>query len=103
MFRTNLFTNQIYELDFASVPLEVDEYITDYIFEFGTVKAGFTQVEAPFVFVEVNNYLADGREFINYTEVTGNYKEIIVSANSSWKTIIYNKTLKPVKLPKTGN
>lgn len=103
VFRTNLFTNQIYELDFSSVPLQVDEYITDYIFEFGTVKAGFTQVEAPFVFVEVNNYLADGREFVNYTEVRGNYKEIVISANSSWKTIIYNKTLKPVKLPKTGN
>lgn len=103
VFRTNLFTNQIYELDFSNVPLQLDEYITDYIFEFGTVKAGFTQVEAPFVFVEVNNYLADGREFVNYTEVTGNYEEIIVSANSSWKTIIYNKTLKPVKLPKTGN
>lgn len=103
VFRSGLFTNQVYELDFSQIPLQVDEYITDYIFDFGTVKAGFSQVEAPFAFVKVNNYLASGREFINYTEVSGNYDEITVSANDSWKTIIYNYSLKPVKLPKTGN
>ena len=102
VFRENLFTNQNYELDFTSLNLQIDEYITDYIFEFGTVKAGFSQVESPFIFVRVNKYLKDGREFVNFTEVKGYYNEILVSATDSWKTIIYNKTIKPVKYPKTG-
>ena len=102
VFRDNLFTNQNYELDFTTINLQIDEYITDYIFEFGTVKAGFSQVESPFIFVKVNKYLKDGREFVNFTEVKGYYNEILVSATDSWKTIIYNKTIKPVKYPKTG-
>ena len=102
LFKDNLFTNKNYELDFTSIPLQADEYITDYIFEFGTVKAGFSQVEAPFIFVKVNNFLNDGTEFVNYTEVMGYYYEIKVTATDSWKTTIYNKTIKPVKLPKTG-
>ncbi len=102
LFRDDLFTSNMYELNFETIPLQVDEYITDYIFEFGTVKAGFKEVQAPFAFVRVNNYLKDGSDFINYTEVMGEYNKIIVSANCSWRTIIYNKTLPIVKLPKTG-
>ncbi len=101
VFKDNLFTNQNYELDFTTVALQTDEYITDFIFEFGTVKAGFSQVESPFIFVKVNNYLKNGTEFINYTEVQGYYNQIKITATDSWKTTIYNYTL-PVKLPKTG-
>lgn len=101
VFRDNLFTNQNYELDLSTVALQRDEYITDFIFEFGTVKAGFSQVEAPFIFVKVNNYLKNGTEFINYTEVQGYYNEIKITATDSWRTTIYNYTL-PIKLPKTG-
>ena len=102
VFRDNLFTNQNYELDLSTVALQRDEYITDFIFEFGTVKAGFSQVESPFIFVKVNNYLKNGTEFINYTEVQGYYNEIKITATDSWKTTIYNYTLS-IKLPKTGN
>ncbi len=102
VFRDNLFTNQNYELDLSTIALQRDEYITDFIFEFGTVKAGFSQVESPFIFVKVNNYLKNGTEFINYTEVQGYYNTIKITATDSWKTTIYNYTL-PVKLPKTGN
>ena len=102
VFRDNLFTNQNYELDLSTVALQRDEYITDFIFEFGTVKAGFSQVESPFIFVKENNYLKNGTEFINYTEVQGYYNEIKITATDSWKTTIYNYTLS-IKLPKTGN
>lgn len=98
----NLFTTQIYELDFTNVPLQRDEYITDIVFEFGTVEAGFTQVQAPFIYTQINNYLKDGTEIMNYTEVFGFYNNYKVSGNSSWKTLIFNKTLPIVKLPKTG-
>lgn len=101
VFRDNLFTNQNYELDLSTVALQKDEYITDFIFEFGTVKAGFSQVEAPFIFVKVNNYLKNGTEFVNYTEVQGYYNTVKITATDSWKTTIYNYTL-PIKLPKTG-
>ena len=102
VFKDNLFTNQNYELDLSTVALQRDEYITDFIFEFGTVKAGFSQLESPFIFVKVNNYLKNGTEFVNYTEVQGYYNEIKITATDSWKTTIYNYTL-PIKLPKTGN
>ena len=39
---------------------------------------------------------------MNYTEVFGFYNNYKVSGNSSWKTLIFNKTLPKVKLPKTG-
>ena len=95
-------THTFCHLDLSTIALQRDEYITDFIFEFGTVKAGFSQVESPFIFVKVNNYLKNGTEFINYTEVQGYYNTIKITATDSWKTTIYNYTL-PVKLPKTGN
>lgn len=98
----NLFTTQVYELDFSNIALQSDEYITDIVFEFGTVEAGFTQVQAPFIYTKVNNYLKDGTEIMNYTEAFGFYNNYKVSGNSSWKTLIFNKTLPKVKLPKTG-
>ena len=98
----NLFTTQVYELDFTNIALQRDEYITDIVFEFGTVEAGFTQVQAPFIYTKVNNYLKDKTEIINYTEVFGFYNNYKVSGNSSWKTLIFNKTLPIVKIPKTG-
>ncbi len=101
VFKDNLFTSQNYELDFTTVPLQIDEKITDVFFEFGTVRAGFSQVEAPFIFVKVKNYLNNGHEFINYTDVGGYYNEIHISGDDSWKTTIYNKRV-PEKLPKTG-
>ena len=98
----NLFTTQVYELDFTNVPLQKDEYITDIIFEFGRVESGFTQVQAPFMFVRVNNYLKDNTEIVNYTEAFGFYNLTKVSGNSVWRTRIFNKTLPKIKLPKTG-
>ena len=92
---------KVYELDFTAIPLQRDEFITDIVFEFGTVQAGFTQVEAPFMFVKINNYLKDKTEIINYTEVFGFYNNYKVSGNSSWRTTIFNKS-EPIKLPKTG-
>lgn len=98
----NLFTTKVYELDFTNIALQRDEYITDIVFEFGTVEAGFTQIQAPFIYTKVNNYLKDGLEIMNYTEVFGFYNNYKVSGNSKWKTLIFNKTLPIVKLPKTG-
>ena len=102
LIANNLFTNQVYELDFTNVPLQRDEYITDVVFEFGRVEAGFTQVQAPFMFTQVNNYLADRTEIVNYTEVFGFYNRYKVTAESVWRTLIFNKTLPKIKLPKTG-
>ena len=101
LMKDNLFSTQVYELDFTAIPLQRDEFITDIVFEFGTVQAGFTQVEAPFMFVKINNYLKDKTEIINYTEVFGFYNNYKVSGNSSWRTTIFNKS-EPIKLPKTG-
>ena len=76
--------------------------VTDIAFEFGTVGAGFSEVQAPFIYTKVNNYLKDGTEIMNYTEVFGFYNNYKVTGNSSWRTLIFNKTLPKIKLPKTG-
>ena len=54
------------------------------------------------MFTQVNPYLADRTEIVNYTEVFGFYNRFKVSAESVWRTLIFNKTLPKIKLPKTG-
>ena len=66
---------------------------------FGTVKAGFCQVSAPQIYVNVLKHLQNGYEFVNRCDVGGKYGSEWVVGASSWKTVIYAP---PGKLPRTG-
>lgn len=89
-------------IDFTKVELEEDEYITDYKVEFGTVMEGFEAVEKPFIFCKVLPTVKAEDKWINYTSLTGNYKEHELEDKAEWPTISYSKKLEVKKLPRTG-
>lgn len=97
-------TTQNNTIDFTTVALEKDEYITEYRLCFGHVKSGFTQIEAPKLTVKVNEDLANGKIFVNDTYVTATYKETDLRDEDDVHTVVYKKTpIEPEKeLPKTG-
>ena len=83
----------------AALGLRNDEYITSFTLVFGTVKAGFAEVEKPQVYTTVNMGLANGYQFANKVDVGGKYGSEWVIGNSTWVTTTYAQ---PVKLPRTG-
>ena len=89
-------------IDFTKVNLEEDEYITDYKVEFGTVMPGFEAVEKPFIFAKVLPTVKPEDRWVNYTSLTGNYKEHELEDKAEWPTISYGKKLEIKKLPRTG-
>lgn len=103
LFKDNLDSENIYELDFNNIELKENEYITEFEFRFGTVKPDFHEIEPPIVYVNVLDGLKNGYTFTNNTKVFGNYLEEYVEDYDKWTTIIYNREVKLNKeLPKTG-
>jgi hypothetical protein len=91
--------NNVIDCRNAALGLANDEYITGFTLFFGTVKAGFSIVTAPQVYVTVNNGLANGYEFGNKVDVGGKYGSEWVVGASRWVV----KTVAPtVKMPRTG-
>ena len=89
-------------IDFTKLEFAEDEYITDYKVEFGTVMAGFEAIEKPFIFAKVLPTVKADDRWVNYTSLTGNYKEHELEDKADWPTISYVKELKIKKLPRTG-
>jgi uncharacterized repeat protein (TIGR01451 family) len=90
--------NNVIDCSNASLGLKSDEFITSFSCIFGTVKAGFAQVEIPQVYVKVLANLQHGFEFANKADAGGKYLGEWVISNSTSLTKTYN----PQKLPKTG-
>jgi hypothetical protein len=78
-----------------------DEFVTSFTLIFGTVKAGFAQVEPPKIYVKVLDSLPNGYEFANQCDVGGKYFGEWVAGRSAWITRIFNPK-PPAKLPRTG-
>ena len=89
-------------IDFTTVELTENEYITDFKVEFGTVMPGFEAVEKPFIFAKVLPTVQPEDRWINYTSLTGNYEEHELEDKAEWPTISYGKELEIKKLPRTG-
>lgn len=100
----NISTRKSYTLDAspAALRLAANEYVTEIMFVFGTVRAGFAQVEAPRIYCDVLSGLPHEYRFVNNTDVGGLYGGIWVMAVDRWVTVVYGKT-PPKTLPKTGN
>lgn len=98
----NLSTMKNYSLDAspAALGLASNEYVTDFMFVFGTVKAGFAQVDAPYIFCQTNSWLNNGYQFANRTDVGGLHGGQWIMATDRWVTTIYKAGVP--KLPKTG-
>lgn len=92
-------TNNVIDCRNAALGLAGDEYVTSFTLLFGTVKAGFCQVEQPQIYMTVNNGLPNGYQFANKADVGGRYGNEWVVGNSTWLTTIYAQ---PIKMPRTG-
>ena len=98
----NLSTGKVYVLDArpAVLGLAANEHVTEVMFVFGNVKAGFAQVETPYIYAAARSGLANNSGIANVADVGGLYNGQWIQAVSRWLTTVYTKTT--VKLPKTG-
>ena len=98
----NLSTGKTYVLDArpAVLGLAANERVTEVMFVFGNVKAGFAQVETPYIYATARSGLANNASVVNVADVGGLYNGQWIQAVSRWLTTVYTKTT--VKLPKTG-
>lgn len=91
------------EVSFKTAELEDDEFITEYEFRFGTVKVGFSEVDAPILYCDMLEGLRNGFVFTNYTKVFGTYEDKYVEDTDEWTTVTYFKEIEVTqKLPRTG-
>ena len=103
MLKDGLSTLVNNEVKFTNVTLQEGEFITDFEFRFGTVKADFREVEQPRLYCDMLDNLPNGFIFVNHTKVSGNYKDIYVEDKDDWTTITYYKEIEITqKLPRTG-
>ena len=98
----NLSTTKNYVLDMrpAVLGLAANERVTEIMFVFGTVPAGFAQVETPVLYGTVCGGLSNGTNLVNSADVGGLYSGQWVQAVSRWLTTVYAKMT--MTLPKTG-
>lgn len=91
------------EISFKTAELDEDEFITEYEFRFGTVKVGFSEIEAPILYCDMLDGLGNGFVFTNYTKVFGTYEDKYVEDTDEWTTVTYFKEIEVTqKLPRTG-
>lgn len=103
MLKEGLSTLVNNEVKFTDAILQEGEFITDFEFRFGTVKADFREVEQPRLYCDMLDNLPNGFIFVNHTKVSGNYKDIYVEDKDDWTTITYYKEIETTqKLPRTG-
>ncbi len=97
----NLSTTKNYVLDAspATLGLAANERVTEIMYVFGTVKAGFAEVETAYISGTVNSGLSNGSSIVNVADVGGLYNGQWIMAVSRWNTSVYAKT---TPLPKTG-
>ena len=98
----NLSTTRNYALDMsnAALGLASNEYITEIMFVFGNVKAGFAQVETPHLYARSIMGLPNGSSFVNQADVGGVYNGQWITSVSRWVTKVYNYT--HFEMPRTG-
>ena len=98
----NLSTSKVYVLDArpAVLGLAANERVTEVMFVFGIVPAGFAQVETPYIYATARSGLANSSGIVNVADAGGLYNGQWIQAVSRWLTTVYTKT--KVRLPKTG-
>lgn len=92
--------NYVLEASPAALGLAANERVTEFMYVFGAVKAGFGQVETPYIYGTVVKGLSNGSSFVNVADVGGLYDGQWIMGVSRWVTKVYSKTT--VTLPKTG-
>ena len=97
----NLSTARDYVLDASptALGLAANEKVTEFMYVFGQVKAGFAQVETPYIHGTVAQGLTNSASFVNVADVGGLYNGQWIMGVSRWVTTVYAK---PEPLPQTG-
>lgn len=85
----------------AALGLPANEYVTEIMFVFGTVKSGFSQVETPYIYCNVLPTVKHEQRFTNSTDVGGLHQGQWIMSNDRWVTVVYGKQ-EVQKLPRTG-
>lgn len=98
----NLSTTQNYTLNASGIALGLasNEYVTEVMFSFGNVPAGFRIVETSYIYCTVLSGLKNGYQFVNNADVGGVYNGLWIMCNARYVTTIYSKTSST--LPRTG-
>lgn len=102
VFKENLSTLKNYDLDFTTLNLAEDEYITETCFDFGTVDIGFKEATSPTMKCRALKDLLDGQTFTNYTKTVGVYFGVTANAESNWTTVVHVPEEPKPTLPRTG-
>ena len=102
LFRDNLSTKEDYDLDFTTIELAEDEYITETMYDFGKVEKGFRENTSPTMQCKSLETLQEGQTFTNHTKTVGIYYGITAESNSKWTTIVHIPQKPQPILPKTG-
>ncbi|MBQ7757495.1 SpaA isopeptide-forming pilin-related protein [Anaerotignum sp.] len=85
----------------TALGLPSNEYVTEIMFVFGTVKSGFAQVETPYIYCNVLPTVTHEQRFTNSTDVGGLHQGQWIMSNDRWVTVVYGKQ-EVQKLPRTG-
>lgn len=85
----------------TALGLASNEYVTEVMFVFGTVKSGFAQVETPYIYCRALSHLFHEYRFANKTDVGGLWNGQWIMGNDSFVTVVYGKKTAKV-LPRTG-
>ena len=102
LLKDNLNTQVNNYIDFSTLELETDEYVTDFKANFETVDVGFESVVNPYIFVKVNSTVKNDDIFTNKTRIEGDHKGYLVWDEDEHTTKVYEKELTVKKLPRTG-
>ena len=93
--------NHVIDASSIALGLAANEFVTEVMFVFGRVPAGFRQVEAPQIFCMVLQGLPNEYRFANRTDVGGLWGRQWIMANDRWVTSVYSMAAPP-RLPRTG-
>lgn len=93
--------NRVISASPAALGLASNEYVTEVMFVFGTVKSGFAQVETPYIYCKALSNLSHEYRFANKTDVGGLWNGQWIMGNDSFVTVVYGKKTTKV-LPRTG-
>lgn len=102
LYKDNLNTKEIYEINFSNSNFENGEFITEFYFDFGKADTGFKEVISPTLECKTLETLKNNSSFINSTKTIGNYNGIKSEANGKWTTIVHIPKKPDPVLPRTG-
>lgn len=99
--KADLKTTENNYIDLSNIHLEKGEKITEIKINFGDVKVGFSNIEKPHIFMQMNSNLENDTKIKNYTILEGYINNFKVCDEDTAISTIYN-IIEKKKLPRTG-